>query len=82
MTTDRFVRNRARARAALDGGTALANSDAVQKALDMARMRMGTIVEDARKYRIDTEEKISSISDPELRSSVEVFARPPSTRQD
>lgn len=82
MTADRFSQNRAKARAALEGRNSLTNSDAVQKALDIARLRMGTIIQDARKYRIETEEKIKTIDDKELRSSVESFAKLHSERQD
>lgn len=81
MPNDRFLQNRARARASLERGNSLTRSDVVQRALGMARSRMDTIVEEARKYRTETEEKINTISDQELRDSVEAFAKPRPTRQ-
>ena len=76
MNADRTARNWEKARAALDPDkNSVLDVEAVERVLQMAQARMGAIAEEARAYRLESDEKLKTISDPLLRDSVDPVAK-------
>lgn len=76
MKADRTAQNWEKAKAALDPEkNPFLDVEAVGKVLQRAQERMVAIAQDARAYRLESDAKLRTISDPILRDSVDPAAK-------